>query len=270
MAIDGFYAQFCEDLILSIVLKDIKQGRYIDVGAHDPHVDSVTKYFYLNGWSGINIEPIAYYYQKLKEVRPRDVNLNIAISNSSGKADFSILHPIGYNRADGLSTFYPESLPSVLRDQFVITSISVETQTLNQVLSEHPMDEIHFLKIDVEGAERSVLESIDLKRFRPWVIVLEATTPMTNIRVDGNWNQILIDAGYVFKLFDGLNVYYVAEERDLALNDLCVEAFDVIVQLNQEHKVLAGEPLFSYETYHYAQCSLLMSQLFCLVFNEKL
>lgn len=270
MPADGFYAQYCEDFILSIVFRDLKQGHYVDVGAYHPDIDSVTKYFYLKGWRGINIEPISHHYQKLLKARPEDVNLNIAISDVPGLTDFSLLYLKGQETADALSTFHPTGLPDQILDQFVITPISVEAQTLDQVLLEHPLDEIHFLKIDVEGAERAVLESIDLSRFRPWVIVLEATKPMTNIRVDHTWNQILIDAGYVFKLFDGLNVYYVADEHDFALNDLFLEAFEEIVILNRERKLLAGEPLFSYETVHAVECKLLMGLLFSLVFNEGL
>ncbi|MBP9694106.1 MAG: FkbM family methyltransferase [Alphaproteobacteria bacterium] len=270
MAVEGFYAQYCEDLILSIVFQGIKQGHYVDVGAHDPDVDSVTKYFYLNGWRGINIEPVLRHYQKLLEVRPNDINLNIAIADSSGEALFSILYPKGSKTADGLSTFHPAALPSVILDQFVITPITVQTQRLDQVLSEHPLDAIHFLKIDVEGAERAVLESIDLARFRPWVMVIEATEPMTNIRSDHKWNNILIEAGYVFKLFDGLNVYYVAHEHDIALNDLFQEAYARIVHLNRECRLLPGEPVFSFETVNYVECNLWMILLFSLVFNEKL
>lgn len=270
MAVEGFYAQYCEDLILSIVFQGIKQGHYVDVGAHDPDVDSVTKYFYLNGWRGINIEPVLRHYQKLLEVRPNDINLNIAIGKSSGVAEFSILHPKGDETADGLSTFYPTELPAVLLEQFAMTPITVNVQRLDQVLSDYPLDAIHFLKIDVEGAEHSVLESLDLSRFRPRVMVVEATEPMTNIRCDHKWRHILTNADYVFKLFDGLNVYYVAHEHDIALNDLFQEAYARIVHLNHEWRLLPGEPVFSFETLNYVECNLWMILLFSLVFNEKL
>lgn len=149
-------------------------------------------------------------------------------------------------------------------------SVTVNVQRLDQVLCDHPLDAIHFLKIDVEGAERSVLESVDLKQFRPWVMVIEATEPMTNIRCDYKWRGILTDAGYVFKLFDGLNVYYLAHEYDIALNDLFQEAYARIVHLNRECRLLPSEPVFSFETLNYVECNLWMILLFSLVFNEKL
>ena len=49
------YAQELEDLILYSVLRDVKNGFYIDVGANDPTDISVTKFFYDRGWHGSRI-----------------------------------------------------------------------------------------------------------------------------------------------------------------------------------------------------------------------
>jgi peptide methionine sulfoxide reductase MsrB len=51
------YAQNFEDIILWRALKNIKNGFYVDVGAGDPVNHSVTKWFYDQGWSGVNIKP---------------------------------------------------------------------------------------------------------------------------------------------------------------------------------------------------------------------
>src|SRR5713101_373530 len=70
------YAQNFEDVMLHRALADVEHGFYVDVGAGDPVIDSVTKAFYDRGWHGINIEPDRGYFAKLKAPRPRDVNLN--------------------------------------------------------------------------------------------------------------------------------------------------------------------------------------------------
>ncbi|REN06468.1 FkbM family methyltransferase, partial [Mycobacterium tuberculosis] len=68
-------------------------------------------------------------------------------------------------------------------------------------------------KIDVEGLEEEVLRGWDSKTLRPWIIVIEATVPMsTELRYDGA-ERILVDAGYQFAYFDGLNRFYVAVEH---------------------------------------------------------
>lgn len=83
------YAQNFEDVLINRVFKHKAKGFYIDVGALHPTIDSVTKAFYDIGWSGINIEPIKEYYELVQEERPRDINLNIALSNIEDKLEFS-------------------------------------------------------------------------------------------------------------------------------------------------------------------------------------
>ena len=81
------YAQEYEDLILYCALKDIENGFYIDVGANDPEVLSVTKAFYDKGWHGINIEPLHAVCAKLVAARPRDINLCIGLGKEHGKLE---------------------------------------------------------------------------------------------------------------------------------------------------------------------------------------
>ncbi len=65
------YAQNREDIILHSFLMDVKKGFYVDVGAYHPIIDSVTKYFYEMGWSGVNIEPQSEFVQLLKTDRKK-------------------------------------------------------------------------------------------------------------------------------------------------------------------------------------------------------
>ena len=74
-------------------------------------------------------------------------------------------------------------------------------------------DTVHFLKVDVEGAEEKVLRSVDLARWRPWVLVVEATEPNSTTSTHAGWEPILLAAGYTFTLFDGLSRFYVSAEH---------------------------------------------------------
>jgi hypothetical protein len=51
--------------MLKRALSDIQNGFYIDIGAGDPSIDSVTKLFYDDGWHGINVEPNPKKYGEL-------------------------------------------------------------------------------------------------------------------------------------------------------------------------------------------------------------
>ena len=72
------YAQNFEDVLLWRALGHVKNGFYIDVGANDPELHSVTKAFYERGWYGINVEPLAQYQPAFLQQRARDINLCVA------------------------------------------------------------------------------------------------------------------------------------------------------------------------------------------------
>ena len=94
------YAQNFEDVILWRALKEVQEGFYIDVGANDPDVDSVTKAFYEKGWRGINIEPIQEWFVRLEAQRPRDINLPIAGGSASGELIIHELEGTGLSTSD--------------------------------------------------------------------------------------------------------------------------------------------------------------------------
>jgi hypothetical protein len=72
--------------------------------------------------------------------------------------------------------------------------------------------EIHFLKIDVEGAEKEVLQSFSFT-IKPWIVVVEATLPNSNIDASSSWEYILTNNNYTFVYFDGINKFYLSDEK---------------------------------------------------------
>jgi hypothetical protein len=58
---------------------------------------------------------------------------------------------------------------------------------------------------------------MDLGTWRPWVLVVEATEPLSTESTRHLWEHIILGAGYQFCLFDGLSCFYVAEEHSEAL-----------------------------------------------------
>ena len=210
-----YYSQFYEDYILGSVFKDQKAGFYVDVGANDPDKSSVTKYFYLAGWRGINIEPIPELVEKLNKSRPQDTNLGVAISDRSGALTFYK----GLHDASGLSTLSAKIASSHRAKGFEFAKIKIPVTTLNAVLDEHAKDkaEITFLNVDVEGFEKQVFSGVDFKRYHPRVIMAESTAPLTEVATHHLWESILIDNGYIFALDDGLNRYYVHRSQESLL-----------------------------------------------------
>ncbi|WP_018231901.1 FkbM family methyltransferase [Thioalkalivibrio thiocyanodenitrificans] len=202
------YAQNFEDVMLWRALKHVESGFYIDVGANDPEIDSVTKAFYDRGWQGINIEPVAQWFQRLEEQRPRDINLQMAVGAKQGEVVIYELPDTGLSTTDKATAERHEAERGYKK-----LENAVPVETLTSICRRLHVAPIHFLKIDVEGAEKDVLEGLDLSIIRPWVIVVESTLPNTQIEDYAEWEPILCDADYDYVYFDGLNRYYVAYEH---------------------------------------------------------
>lgn len=201
------YSQNFEDVMLFRALKDVGRGFYIDVGANDPVVDSVTKAFYDRGWRGVNIDPSKKAFDALCALRPRDINLNIAVSSQNGSLTFYDVSVSGW------STIDKEVADKHIKNGVAVSQREVDTKRLADICKEYAPSEIHFLKIDVEGAEELAIDGMDFKIFRPWIVVVEATAPNSSEETHGAWEPKLLESGYEFSYFDGLNRFYVAAER---------------------------------------------------------
>ena len=62
--------------------------------------------------------------------------------------------------------------------------------------------------------EEAVLRGNDWTRYRPWIVLVEATLPMTQVESYASWEPILMNAGYQFVYADGLNRFYVTNEHE--------------------------------------------------------
>jgi FkbM family methyltransferase len=228
------YAQNCEDVVLWRALKDVERGFYVDCGAYHPTRHSVTCAFYERGWRGINVEPVSSLLDNFIAQRPRDINLATALSDGSqGTAEFYEI------AGSGLSTLDPVVARHHARVGFGARKTKVRTTTLSEVLEEFAPSEIHFIKIDVEGAERLVLSGMNFTRFRPWIVVVEATRPLTQEISASTWEYLLLDAGYAYAYFDGLNRFYVASEHYARAAVLAIppNVFDHFVNLEQAEEI---------------------------------
>jgi FkbM family methyltransferase len=202
------YAQNREDIIIDWFFKDRERGFYIDVGAGNPDIDTVTKLFYDKDWRGINIEPIGHIYKYITKRRKRDINLNLGISNKLGKLSFREY------ATDGLSTFSTEMKDDYIDNPSNITNTyidyDVQVVTLKEIFAEHVESQpVQLLKVDVEGYEYEVLNGNDWKKYRPELLCIEAN------HVKHDWRPMLLKNKYIKAYHDGLNEYYVAAESTI-------------------------------------------------------
>jgi len=165
-----FHSQYGQDEYLEThVFKGYKNGIYVDVGAHDGISLNNTLYFEKNNnWTGINVEPIKMVFDKLVINRPNNINLNYAVCNNDGECDF--LCNIGYTEMlSGIKdNFDARHLARIERENNTRGSttqvIKVQTKKLETILDENGISHIHYLSIDVEGAEFDVIKSINFDK----------------------------------------------------------------------------------------------------------
>ncbi len=201
-------AQNGEDVVLWRALGHIPAGTYLDIGANDPSLFSVTRAFYDRGWSGLCVEPEPRLVEKFRAERPRDTVLQGIISDSDDDSVTFYFIP-----GTGLSSMRGDVAQAHRDNGWAVDEISVASFTLDDAVQSAGLSgrDIHFAVIDTEGAEANVLRSAGFVDVRPWVLVIEATAPLSTRQVHEEWEGIVLAAGYRFCLFDGLSRFYVDE-----------------------------------------------------------
>lgn len=233
------YAQNMEDVILGRLVALVPRGRFIDIGAGHPILENVTYAFYLQGWRGINVEPMHAEVELLRSERPDDETVQAAVGAAMGSVTLFEAPPAMNRGATTASAELAARYAKADGEPFV--AFESPMVTLSSLLAKFEPGEVHVVKVDVEGMEFDVLTGADLEKHRPWVVVVEATEPNSPTSTAHQWEHIVVNAGYRCALFDGLNRFYVRNDLDDVAELLSVPAnvFDNwtplrIVELRQE------------------------------------
>jgi FkbM family methyltransferase len=221
---DAFYrvsfAMDAEDLHLLALFGDKSTGFYVDVGAHHPRKYSNTFAFYDRGWRGINIDAMPGSMAAFRAARPRDINLELAISDSPKTLTFYEFDQPELNGfdADLANRRHGAVLPG--RDPStafrIVNQREIATVTLASVLAQHVPKgtEIDFLSVDVEGLDHAVLASNDWSRFRPTAIVAEDSEAKTLADLaTTRIGKLLTTNGYVPVCRTPLTTIYARADR---------------------------------------------------------
>ena len=209
-----FYSQFGQDRFLETeIFRGYKNGVFMDIGAHDGVTINNTLYFEKeNNWSGINIEPIKSVYDTLVSNRAKSININCAISNSNGEAEF--IKNSGYTEMlSGLKSSYePRHMNRLLSENVSYGGstdiIIVKTRTVEDVCDEYNINYINYLSIDVEGGEFDVIKSINFNKVFIDVIGFENNYPDTSVEII----EYLESKHYVCIDRSGLDIFMIHKD----------------------------------------------------------
>jgi len=165
------YSQEGEDLILQELFMHQQNGFFVDIGAHHPQRFSNTYLLYLKGWRGINIDAMPGSMNSFKKIRPKDINLEYAVSDIEEELTYYVFNEPALN---GFSKELKEERDGS-KGYKVISEKLIKTRTLEWILDNYlPAGQvIDLLTIDVEGLDMKVLLSNNWLTYKPIYLIIE-------------------------------------------------------------------------------------------------
>ena len=183
------YSQCGEDLIVKFIFDTISIAKpsYIDIGAHDPFLISNTALFSELGSTGINIDPDVNLLEKIKAVRPKDINLNLGVGPEKSSMNLYIMSE------KALNTLSKKEAENCVKEGLkIIDTKRVNVSTINEIIKEYNNGIFpDFLSLDAEGFDFDILKSINFDQNYPKVICVETISFSKSGK--GVKNQELID-----------------------------------------------------------------------------
>jgi len=172
------YSEGPEEWVIRDFFNDRRDGVFVDVGAH--HYRKFSKTYYLEtelGWSGLAVEPQEVFAAEYATYRPRTKFLPFFVSDVSNEQ--ARMYVLRFNRTvtSGDRAFV-EQFGSNPEEQ------TATTITLNDLFAAERVQRIDFLNIDIELWEPKALAGLDLDRYRPELVCIEALAPVRQFILD--------------------------------------------------------------------------------------
>jgi FkbM family methyltransferase len=207
------YSQCGEDIIVQYIfnLRGVPFPTYIDIGANDPFFLNNTAIFYDQGCKGINVEANPDLIRKFYDLRPNDINLNLAVGPMDQECDFYVIDD------PTLSTFKRDECEKYIATgrYHISKTIKLKITTLQKIIDDYYNGLFpDFLSIDVEGMDLEILKTLDYTKATPKIICVEASeySPLGNGKPRNELIEFLQLNGYYEYANTNLNAIMVRRD----------------------------------------------------------
>ena len=158
------------DLIIDRLFRNNKKGIYLDIGCNHPIKHNNTYLLYERGWNGINIDLDKTSIDEFKKFRPKDINIQIGVSNYAGNKKVFY-----YHKRSPLNTLSKKL--KEFRTKKPTKTFNLQVDTLNNIIkkSKFKNKQINLMSIDIENHEYEALQNFNFKKYKIDLIVTEFT-----------------------------------------------------------------------------------------------
>jgi len=210
----GFYSQWGQDEFVVSVLKEKRNGYFVDIGAYDGITISNTYYLEKElDWKGLCVEANPHTYNMMTECRNTEC-INIAVAPYEKEVEILL---------NGWSSAINDSFTSseILKQNF--ESVKVNAITINELFERYNvLSEFDYLTIDIEGGELEILSQLDFSRWRFKVLTYEHNSHLVDhenypelVKRREKMEELLYANGYVlYKNYEGDGFFISSELVD--------------------------------------------------------
>jgi FkbM family methyltransferase len=179
----GYHSQYGQDkLVAETLLPGLRNGVFVDIGAHDGVTLSNTLYFEEKlGWTGVAIEPNPAVFARLQKNR-RCATVNAGVAKVTSRQKFRVVNGPA-EMLSGLVTEYDarheERIAREVRERGgSMEEIEIYCWNFTELMHKHGITKVDYLSIDVEGGEWAIVSGMD------W-----SALPIRVVGVENNYNE---------------------------------------------------------------------------------
>ena len=187
----------------------MRGGFFVEAGANDGVSQSNTAYFErYQDWRGILVEPIPQLAERCRVNRPKAIVEQCALVSSDSEEDtvemtycnlMSLVS--GARGSKDADQAHLDAGRRFLEPDEETCSVRVPARTLSSALTQHGVECIDLLSLDVEGFEADVLRGLDFGRYAPRHILVEVNDPASVEEVLGCRYELVTQLSHHDRLY---------------------------------------------------------------------